>query len=334
MIELTSKKMEYVEIIANKFPYTLFVWAFMKPNDSILSWTNPKIYGDINLQVFWRKRNMCRGALWDSETDEMRIDLDYKCMDDNIKVLTEIVTKFRKFGITKYLMYVSGGKGLHIHFRYKFVFGDEDRADIRKSIYECLNFAGDIDTSLFRTNQPFGLEGFNHRTTDKTKELITLEDGVIVYSRKSLEFDYLTSNYVNDLSKEFIDLIYNNLKPIKINSPIIHNPNNTPPVFYNSTSFDWHIKRFYEMYSNLNDGRRRTLDMFIRYVYLTTKNEEVTRYYYKIFCDSINIKVSNDTIIKKVSATLNSMKSNAIFIYKDVFTKEDFYKTYIKEVDR
>lgn len=332
MIELQSKKMQYVETIADKFPHTLFVWCFVRPNETELSWTNPKVYKDINLNVFWRKPSIFRGALWDKYTDELRLDFDYSTMEDNIKAVSETLIKLKQLGIDKYLLYETGGKGIHLQLRYSFEFGDFDRADVRRTLFNCLDLNIDVDPLLFRTGQILGLESFAHRKTNNPKQLITVSNNKITRLNKGLEFDYLTDVYINYLPKDLINSVVNVLSKIdKPKKPL--NLNHSPPAFYNSKSFTWHYNRFKFMYLNLEGyGFNRTQDMFIRWVYLTTKNEEVTRYYYKLFCDEVGIGNNLDTITSRVNATIKSMSANAIFIYKEVFSKEDFYADYVKEV--
>jgi len=340
MMELQAKQMSYVETIAKDFPHTLFAWCFKKQGEEELKWTSNKTYNNVNLTVFWRKANIFRGALWNHSTDELRLDYDYSDMQDNITAVTKTITRLEELGIKKYLVYATGGKGLHIHFRYNFVFKDYDRADVRHTLFNKLDLNIAVDNTLFRTGQILGLESFKHRKTMQHKQLITITNNEIQYLNYGLEFDYLTDSYVNTLNDTLVNDVLHTLdnidKPkntLKINS--------TPPAFYKSTSFDFFFNRFIYMYFHLEGfgtnkmvGGNRTQDMFIRYVYLTVKNEELTRYYFKLFCDSVGLSMGVEKIIKRVQSTINSMTANAIFIYPEIFTKEYFFETYIKEANK
>jgi hypothetical protein len=328
-------KKDYINTMVALFPNTLFQWAFIKHNDPGMKWTKLRTYRDTDQRLFWLKPAIYRSTLWDKQTDELRLDLDYDTLEENTIKANVITDKLNELGIAKYLVSVSGGKGIHITLRYNYTAFDEyDRALVRETIFNYLDLDLAIDKKLYRTTQVLGCEGFKHRKTLKPKQLITIKDNTITILDNVIEPLYLTDSYVNSLS----DIITNDV--LNVLTAAATPPqkkvlfvDNTPPAFYNDTKFSFHYNRFIEMYLNLNEhGLNRTQDMFIRYIYLTVKNEEVTRYYYKLFTDAIGMSLSVEQIKMRVGNTIHSMKANAIFIYPDVFTKEDFYKTYNQEV--
>ncbi|MCA9460188.1 MAG: hypothetical protein KC550_06585, partial [Nanoarchaeota archaeon] len=138
---------------------------------------------------------------------------------------------------------------------------------------------------------------------------------------EDINFNYLNKSYVNELNPEIIKNIlikFNEMQKDKVAKFELNLNENT----INEKKLIWHIQRFKEIYINITDGKKRLLDTFTRYLILTIKDKDKIMSILNQFKLDLNLKLD---VENRRKLTLNSMKSPAIFIYKDVLTKEQFY---------
>lgn len=323
-------KFIYAADISQISPNTLFHWWFIDNEGNLLG-SKHKTFNEINKYIFFKKENLLRTKIWNNEFDEIILDFDNKNIQQNLHELKKTIEKLEIIGINKYECYLSGGKGTHLHFRY-FVSdliecGDEvTREDIRKAIFYSLNLNIKIDEALFRTNQMIGMEGFNHRKTNKPKERIIINNEHFIKLPNPINFEYLDISYVNTFSYNFTEKIKNELMKNNKNEKDKYIHLKKKSKSYRIEILEWHINRFAEIYCYIDDGHKRITDMLCRYLWLTTRDEKTTKYYLDIFFSRCKIKFI--TINQRFKSTINSMKAKKIFLYKEIITKEEFYENY------
>jgi len=328
---MSTKKIEsisYMKELNKISPSTLYYWHFTQDNKSL--WTSRKKLEEINEYSFIKNENMYKTSLETKDSMEVRFDLDYKTFDLNLKYARKLCKALEKNNIFKYLVYFSGSVGIHICFRVfkDCSFSSFDKKAVRESLFKSLNVVCDIDLSLFNDSQGLVCEGWNNRKTNNPKQLIRLNE-------ESLDFIgfieplYLTKDYINQLNKDLIKSLILNLNPILENKPseIEIKPHNIDIIKLN-----WHIQRFKTLYNELVDGKKRLLDILNRYLYLTINDEVIIINILLNFYKSLGIPASENHLKNRLLQSLRSMTTKAIFIYKDVITKEEFYLNYAKEV--
>ena len=315
-----SLRYEYVEKIFEIFPYTIFQFTFEK--DNVINWSKKLSFNYIDKFTFFKKESYFRSNLWNEYSDEIRLDFDYETLEENIYGMRGVVETLENLKIIKYETYLTGGKGTHLTFRFDFrPFKEFSREQVRNIIFNMLNLNINVDKSLFQTIQVIGLEGFNHRKTNFPKQRIRFEKEKYIILNANINFKYLEDSYINYLSKSLEDKVLDNLKekPLKLSNFNL----DIKKTNYDQNKLIWHISRFREIYLKLNDGKKRLLDMLTRYLILTTKNLEDTKIILESFSKDLNL---NFNIESRIKSTKDSMKANAIFIYPNILTKEEFYK--------
>jgi hypothetical protein len=318
-----NERYEYILEISKQFSNTLFQFVYEQNNK--INWSKKRTFEESNKVLFYKKESYFRSALCNKNSDEIRLDFDYKTIEENINRMRGVIEVLLNFGIDKFETYLSGGKGTHLHFRYNYSpFENHDRKEVRKSIIKFLNLGVEIDDTLNQTNQVIGMEGYIHRKTKKLKERITIDYNSHKIVSKSINFEYLNDVFVNKYDTKMTQKVLKILEKNKNNKTIIIPNLNTKTTFQHK-KIEKYLNRFKECYFTLNDGKKRFLDMVTRYLLLTTKNTKDTEKYLYEFCKSIKITIN---IPQRVILTQNSMKAPAIFIYKDILTKEVFYENW------
>jgi len=308
--------MEYYETINLKFPKVLFQWTFLIPGEDEVKFSKPKPF---DFKMF-NKKTIYRTAL-DNETErEFRADLDYSDFNQNLTALNKLKTKLNKLKI-KYLCYFTGGKGVHLTFRYitPTAYKDISSAELNKLIWEYLDLDLNIDKTLFRSYQMIGAEGFTHRKTRQPKVLL---DDNNLFTLEQINILYLTNLYLNELPKDFLKQV--KTKPLQvINTP-------TKPFKTNNKNQEHMIKRFIIVHNLLKDGHKRLNVMFSRFLYINYSNNQtelnkiITHYKSKTNQDNNN---KLDLIIKDEFKRLENKEVNTIkiFIFPELITPKDFF---------
>lgn len=341
-----SQKFEYVKKISEISSNTLFAWWIGKElNGKFLNFSAHRTFQDIINDEkpivkfsLLKKESYYRTKIWNDRTDKFIFDFDEESLKNNLSWVREVVKQLKNIGINKYQVYLSGGKGIHLHFRYYIhdfmeCRGCFSREDVRKAIFSLFDLQGmKIDETMFSTTQMIGIEGFRHRKTNNYKQRIKLTNNEYKILEKNINFEYLEKSYVNGFSESVKNNIRRNLepkerpkKPISINFDKNKN--------YNQEKLEWHLNRFAEIYYNIRDGKKRILDCLCRYLFLTTKDADTTRFYLNLFMTKFNIKyISVDERLLRTKNSsekyLSQGKKPGVFIYLDILTKEDFYVNY------
>lgn len=323
------ERFNYIKEIVKNFPNTLFQFTFEKENE--LRWSKKRTFKDSDKFSFFKKDSYFRSNLWNETTDEIRLDFDYSTLEENLYRMRGVVQKLESVGICKYELYLTGGKGTHLTFRFDFrPFLEFDRENVRNELFNALELGIKTDTTLFQTIQVIGLEGFNHRKTKLPKQRIFFDNNCHILLENNLNLLYLSEDFVNKIPKNTENAILYNLQHISTKDNSFNCDLTTKNNNINQKKLIWHILRFKEIYLNLKDGRKRLLDMLTRYLLLTIKNIDEIEIILKDFCNSVKINIDVDSRIK---STKSSMKANAIFIYSDVLTKEEFYKGWSQAIN-
>lgn len=324
-------RFEYVEIISKKFPGTFFHWWYIDKYNQ-LNPSSHKRFNELDKFLFFKKDRILRNSLCDETTDELRLDFDNKDINENLNETRKVIERLHELGLNKYEVYLTGSKGTHLQLRYDYSsfleWGERDL--VRKALFEVLNLDVKIDPLLFRTNQMIGLEGYNHRKTNKPKLRIELSKDSYEVLGEQLNFKYLNDEYVNKLSLEVINRIkdiLNHKNSSKTNEFSISNIDFNKKTNYNKEILIKHLLRFKELHENnlICHSQNRFSDMITRYLWLTTKDEEETKKYMSWIFSNLKLNINVDDRFK---CTTQNMRSPAIFIYKDILTKEEFYSNW------
>ena len=302
----------YYQKIGILFPRTLFQWCFKIDNQ--LKFSIPKTFQEIGLNFFSREI-MNRTALNNNNSLELRLDLDYTTFDLNLKYAKEIIKRLKEIGLNKYLIYFTGGKGVHITLRYslELSLNDLEPQLINKKIWSYLNLNNIlIDEALFKPYQMISCESFKHRHTLNKKFLISEKDFLI--TNECFNPNYLEDSYLNSLSKDLMNYI---LKPdIKPISKTIIKPINTKENIYKK-NYLIILDRFFYIYSKLKDGHKRVLVTLQRFLLVNFELEEA-QLIFKDFCLKHNLQ-----LIK--FETTNKAKLKNIFIFPKICNPKLLY---------
>lgn len=330
MITPRHNRLNYVQSIFEHFPYTLFQWWYFENGE--LKPTKHRVFNDINPIMYLRKDKMLRTTLFNETSDELRLDFDNVDLNENLDDMKKVISKLIEWGVHKYECYESGGKGTHLKLRFNNIpFKNFDRQEVREVLFNTLNVNAKVDRLLFRTQQMIGLEGYNHRKTNKPKlRLIVDDDNLFNHLDQNLNFEYLKDDFVNNLDSKLIqrmlDVLENKntsqIKPYKDINKVIKKKTK-----FNEQILFLHLDRFVELHLNdeiVRESKNRFSDMVTRYIWLTTKDELTSKMYMKYIFGRLDFKIDID---ERFYLTIKYMKSNAIFLYKDLLSKQKFYET-------
>ena len=324
----TLEIIEYYELMQKKFPNTIFRFAYDKGN----TFSNDYLLKDIEILKI-KNSFSNRKPLINNNSFEVIFDLDQKTFKENLEVLAKLKQSLINKKIKKFVCYYSGGKGIHIHMRFKFL-------DEIKTNFDIRTFSNDLRKFFLKNvnaivdNLPANIiscEGTKHRTFYKPKLIIDVE--TMQVTPLSVDINYLSDKFVNNISNQIIKRL--GLKDTETLTEVKKSPNlelNKPPSLDN-LKIQWHIKRFIELYKELKDGRKRFLVCVKRYIYLTYKELNKSCELYQVFLQEININKSLDDIKKEFGYLIPHIKTNCIFMftkqeYSFYLTKEMFYKNY------
>lgn len=329
MITPKHLRYEFVENISQISENTLFHWWYIDTENK-LQGTRHKTFKDIDKFAFFRKDRFLRTKIWNDNSDELILDFDNEKLDDNIEDMRKTIQRFSQLELTKYETYLSGGKGGHIHLRFDYSkFREFDREEIRKAFFEALNLNVKIDLALFRTCQMIGLEGFNHRKTNNPKLRINILENSYEVLKDQLSFNYLKDEYINKIPHKLdqeIKLLLKNKNSSKNPSEELQYELNLDIIpNYDKDKFQWHIKRFEEVYQSLDDGKKRIFDSLTRFLISRTHDIEITKNVLIYFKQKYDVECQNiDERIKYSKIAYE--KYHALFPYRDLLNKEEFYK--------
>ena len=107
--------LEYYERLNTISPNTLFCW-FWFDNDEMKGTTHFK-FDTKDWKVFTTK-NIYRTEIITNNTKELRLDFDNETLEDNLKSAFEVWNILKLNNINNAQIFLTGGKGLHLQFRY------------------------------------------------------------------------------------------------------------------------------------------------------------------------------------------------------------------------
>jgi len=334
MNQINSFKKEFYNKLIDVAPLTLISHTWKDKNEEVC-WSKRISIKEVQT---WKlnQPNVNHSRIWTYNTNEEVFDIDLNTFNEALEQTRILVKALEDNGINKYEIEFSGNKSTHIKFRFDSTpFEDYEINEVRAAIYKALDIKiKGIDISLFQTIQPITMPGYEHRKTGNIKQRIILTKDDFEFDHKiPINLDYLDVDYVNIMDISFIERVIYILNKNKVNTTTKVTINLDKKTNYSKEKLEWCINRFIEIYSTLEDGKKRVQDSFIRYIYTTTKDEDLTKQYFAKFCESVKISDLNNYHSKRVEWTINSIhkrirenKRVALFPYSDVLTPKEFYK--------
>lgn len=318
--------LNYLETLNQKFPNTAFKRAYSKNGQYLLSsFTDFK---SLYFRGFLTTPSIHRTPLFNSNEDELRIDLDEEEYSQNIEVTKKLQIRLQNLGITKYLIYYSGNKGIHITFRFRFqdslILSDcDDRTTLRHKLYDFILSV--LSPSIKKDFQPnistccLTCEGYSHKKTQKKKLLL---NNYLNLTPHRLNIKYLTDEYLNILSNDiYMDMLNHSSKLTpEFNISI-------PKTRMNPDILEWHLNRFKEIYLSATDGHKRIIDTLRRFIILNIPEDNQHLVYYKLLFD-LGIAEDTPNSLKDIQhARATYPNNNICFICPEVLSPKYFYST-------